>query len=666
MKNLIKDSIKSVIFVFVVLTFQTNVWGQIQFTIEPSELNLTVNSKVKTVEIKAVGTDPFPENSVVTWSGGEGYVEITQTLAADRRSITSTFKPIKSTPSLTLTGTIGSESQTLKLVVLPEVTLNTLNISPTITSADNSNGIQIIQGGKKAYSLTPKDPSLSIPPTALSPKSDDESIAKVSVVNNSQFIIEGKNPGTTIVHLLGWGENILNLPVTVTKGVNFEDLPNSITIKKGDSPVDLSEKFPAETIGKLNVGKPKDRNIADISNDNKLTGIKVDRTSFEVSLKENNELKKTIDIIVTANPAKITFSGFEGSNNLIIGQSKTISAEVVSDDGKPIQDAAITLKTSNDCISIKDLSDNRFSVTAEENCASPKLTAEATVSGEKITGEIEVQVKTIIGFSPLQIRLDLLDDRNAKDLFGTVTAKEFFVAKVRLFNLIPEDVDQKDSPYINYPILVYSESLEVKVAVQIKCEKKQPNCTEQDWTDKTETELATLIFNNGADPATAFARYSINKGQCKEFPAKNFFFPYRPYVFEMITNTQDNRADRSVRSRIMTAVNGASSLASFVTSIAVPGSSSDLPLGLDKFKNLLIPSIERLYPSMREVHRQNLIRWAMRPLEEIPFGSDITRVVFFPKGAISGMIPGYQVRITGVSITNACAEVAFIDKLRNL
>jgi hypothetical protein len=99
-----------------------------------------------------------------------------------------------------------------------------------------------------------------------------------------------------------------------------------------------------------------------------------------------------------------------------------------------------------------------------------------------------------------------------------------------------------------------------------------------------------------------------------------------------------------------------------VTAIAVPGPSSDLPLGLDKFRNLLIPSFERLFPSMREVQRQNIISMAMRPLEEVPFGSDITRVVFFPKKPIKGAIPSTEIRIAGISISDSCAEVAVVKK----
>jgi hypothetical protein len=136
----------------------------------------------------------------------------------------------------------------------------------------------------------------------------------------------------------------------------------------------------------------------------------------------------------------------------------------------------------------------------------------------------------------------------------------------------------------------------------------------------------------------------------------------------MVANTQDRRSERSVRNRLLLSMNGLATLTSFVTAIAVPGANSDLPLGLDKFKNLLIPGFEKFFPNMNEVQRQNIISMVMRPLEEIPFGSDITRVVYFPKKSIKGVLlnrengKNTELRISAISISDACAEAAIIRK----
>jgi hypothetical protein len=52
----------------------------------------------------------------------------------------------------------------------------------------------------------------------------------------------------------------------------------------------------------------------------------------------------------------------------------------------------------------------------------------------------------------------------------------------------------------------------------------------------------------------------------------------------------------------------------------------------------------------------------MKPLEEVPYGSDITRIIFFPKKPLKGVLPGYLVRFTGVSTYNLSAEAAIIKK----
>jgi hypothetical protein len=269
--------------------------------------------------------------------------------------------------------------------------------------------------------------------------------------------------------------------------------------------------------------------------------------------------------------------------------------------------------------------------------------------------------KEVTNFRLLRVRFDIMDDQTAKDLFGRKAVDEYFIAKVRLFNAI-----RKGDEDFGNSILVYSESLEAKVAVEFKQEKGE-------WMTLTEAYAKRRWFPN--DITNPITDDSGTNRRCESIKQTNFFVPYRPLTFEMVANTQDRRNERSGRSRLLLIMNGASSLASIVTSIAVPGPSSDLPLGLDKFRNLAIPAFEKLFPSMNEVQRQNIISMVMKPLEEIPFGSDITRVVFFPKRAMQGVIVSgdelqsdptqavkLQLRISGIAIADACAQAAVIKK----
>jgi hypothetical protein len=137
---------------------------------------------------------------------------------------------------------------------------------------------------------------------------------------------------------------------------------------------------------------------------------------------------------------------------------------------------------------------------------------------------------------------------------------------------------------------------------------------------------------------------------------------YRPFTFEMMVNTVDRRDGRSFRTKLFTTLDALGTAASLVTAIAVPGPSSDFPLGLDKYRNLLIPNAERLFPNFKEPQRQNIVSQAMKIIEEIPFGSDITRVIFIPRKQIDGVLRGHDVRISEVCTFFFKVDVAIIQK----
>jgi hypothetical protein len=137
---------------------------------------------------------------------------------------------------------------------------------------------------------------------------------------------------------------------------------------------------------------------------------------------------------------------------------------------------------------------------------------------------------------------------------------------------------------------------------------------------------------------------------------------YRPFTFEMMVNTVDRRDNRSFRARVFKVLDFIGTGTSFVTSVAVPGSSSDLPLGLEKYRNLLLPGLDKLYPNFKEQQRQNIVSQAMKEIEEIPFGSDITRVIFIPKKNMHGLVRGHDVRISEVCPFFFRIQVAIVKK----
>jgi hypothetical protein len=176
----------------------------------------------------------------------------------------------------------------------------------------------------------------------------------------------------------------------------------------------------------------------------------------------------------------------------------------------------------------------------------------------------------------------------------------------------------------------------------------------------SESEARTRNALASPSPTPGVEEFSSDDGPPD--PLCRGVITYRPFTFEMMVNTVDRRDERSRRSRLFQILEGIGTGTSFVTSIAVPGSGSDLPLGLEKFGNLLIPGIDKLYPNFKEQWRQNIVSQAMKEIEEIPFGSDVTRVIFIPKRNIRGLIRGHDTRISEVCPFYFKVQVAIITK----
>lgn len=194
--------------------------------------------------------------------------------------------------------------------------------------------------------------------------------------------------------------------------------------------------------------------------------------------------------------------------------------------------------------------------------------------------------------------------------------------------------------------------------------KEEPDFRRNLYTEKIpDSALAGLTAsadNSGEAPGNAAAEAKPREGN--EEPTCVGTTTYRPFTFEMMVNTVDRRDGRSKRSLAFKLLEAVGTGASFVTAVAVPGPSSDLPLGLEKFRNLLIPSADRLFPSLKEQQRQNIVSQAMKEIEEIPFGSDVTRVIFIPKKPMRGIVKGHEARISEVCPYYFKIEVAIVKK----
>ncbi|MCU1230026.1 MAG: hypothetical protein JWO97_2910 [Acidobacteria bacterium] len=281
---------------------------------------------------------------------------------------------------------------------------------------------------------------------------------------------------------------------------------------------------------------------------------------------------------------------------------------------------------------------------------------------------------SVANFAKLRVRLNIMDDRTVIDLFGEKTAKEFYVVRVRLNNNLKKSEDGEDLR--GESILAFSDSIEVAIGLEKRKPQKQrwPRASQPTapWLPVTRGEVEYMA-STGA-PSTTLPVYARSLSstpalQEAELPKSSDAAPackgvltYRPYTFEMIVNSSDPRYERTRRARTFRVLSGIGTLASFVTSVAIPGPQSDIPLGIEKYSNLLIPGLQKLFPDIRATQRQNIVSMTMQPIEEIPFGSDLSRVLFFPKGAFQGLLRGNETRISEICPHLFTIEVAILDK----
>jgi len=137
-------------------------------------------------------------------------------------------------------------------------------------------------------------------------------------------------------------------------------------------------------------------------------------------------------------------------------------------------------------------------------------------------------------------------------------------------------------------------------------------------------------------------------------------FRYRPYTFDMMINSLDPREEHSSRALTFKYLGLAGTLASFMSTIKLLDKSGSYIT--DTYNGLLLPNLAKIFPDMRDTQRQNFVSMVMKPIEEIPFGSDIARVLFFPKQPFRGLVPGHFTRISEIDTSYFNITVAVVNK----
>lgn len=323
-----------------------------------------------------------------------------------------------------------------------------------------------------------------------------------------------------------------------------------------------------------------------------------------------------------------------------------------------------------------------------------------------IIGNLAVSLGRVHAFKPMRVKISMMDDRTARDLFGSVTAREFMIANVRMFNDL--DKDGHGTP-LGASVLAFSASIDVGITLQKRRLRTNgsPAQSSRDWEDVTDDDLMRLGATFGyttddcggkppdGDRAEILSRMESAKKEADALATAQGatqaqkdtalerskrleneivrlrtrsqgcppgFLSYRPYTYEVMLNSVDPRDRRAPRSRILRAAEAVGVLASFVNAVAITPGRTKLPTYLDKYGNMLIPGYSKIFSSLKETERQNVVSMTMKPIEEIPYGSDLERKLFFPKGSITGVLKDHEVRIVELDPFRFAMRVAVLDK----
>jgi len=616
-------------------------------TVEPTSLEVRVGRSAPVTINSSAPLAPAD----ISWSGQGDFVEIGAPQITGNTA-TVTLKALKFSPTpVNLKATVAGTETTIRVTTLTSVLA-------TDFPGELGDSVEVVLDAPRRIRLNNLT-GLILPGDGIEITSDDVSVVS-GARRDTTIVITGHKAGTGRLTVKSNGQAIKTVDVTVKEPVATINVQPAIINVRERGTFDLNQ-LTIDVVGKAQSDLKSQFPPTFTSSNPEMVRVSGTTLTADRAPRPNEERPKLIitaadkstSVPIQIEPLATTLNVITQKSSVATGGRETFVVDVRNSQGLAIPDAQIRWTLSDaDKEFLRIVSQGGTQVIVEGLKAAPTgvtLTATLTspLTDPPLSEPLVIKVRdlTPTGFAPLRIRIDLLDSQTAKDLFGKKAADEFFISKIRLFNNL-----KNSNGEFGDSILVYSESLEIRVQLE-----RKDRTGLNGWKSVDETEYRRLF----GEPEVLDI-----KGQpaCKDRPQPNFVARYRPYTFDIVANTHDRRDERSVRSRILQVAEGVSIFSSFVTAIAVPRAGSDLPLGLDKFKNLLIPSFEKLYPSLKEVQRQNIISMVIRPLEEIPFGSDVTRILFIPKGKMIGMIPQDIYRIGGVSTTGACAEVGIIKK----
>ncbi|MCW5938179.1 MAG: hypothetical protein KF884_08510 [Fimbriimonadaceae bacterium] len=190
--------------------------------------------------------------------------------------------------------------------------------------------------------------------------------------------------------------------------------------------------------------------------------------------------------------------------------------------------------------------------------------------------------------------------------------------------------------------------------------------------NKPGQSVLELVTEDGNSEKSSFVVLTIDSPTGRSLPPSTYYsggrlyrarglFRYRPYSADVMIYTTDVRQQTTGTANFARAIQGASSVASWLVSSEIwKGDGNKFAAGLSA---LVIPTFNTLAPRFDANERANLQKLTFAALEEIPYGGDISRYVFFPKGTLKGVLSNHDVRISSIDTSYFAIQVAIIQKL---
>lgn len=245
------------------------------------------------------------------------------------------------------------------------------------------------------------------------------------------------------------------------------------------------------------------------------------------------------------------------------------------------------------------------------------------------------------GVEFLETKLEVWSRENTASEFGRTFASVFYACDVQFTNTTDEDV------------LLYGGSLTNYVHYRMSLED-------------VETYFG---YVEGDDPSDLIATLNGVGEEITDITGFEPFFDYltwaedrRPMSYSDILAIFEHHRRGNGRQRVIDTLQFVGALA---TGAGVFVNSPDYATGVALFTGIFTPELEKLILWDILLNLQNLEKRSLKEIEEVPAYGQIHRVVFYPRGAIHGLISGVPVYIAEIQKSDepSTAKTVAIRKL---